>query len=233
MASPFLTARWTHLFLATYAVPPGLLRPRLPPGLDLELREGQAFVSLVAFQFADTCVLGVPWPGYRNFAELNLRSYVQRNGERGVIFFREYVPRRLVAWIARLVYNEPYRVAPFSGVIRDEAAAVTAEYRLTHGAREHVLSVTGSKPATVPNEVNIEHFFKEQRWGYGRSRTGRLLRYDVEHPVWEVYPVTDYRVELDWDSVYGPEWAFLQKASPYSTVFALGSEVQVYPKRTL
>ncbi len=233
MSKPFLTAQWTHLFLATYAVPPELLRSRLPPGLDLDLREGQAFVSLVAFQFADTRVFGVSWPGYRNFAELNLRSYVRRNGERGVTFFREYVPQRLVAWIARLVYNEPYRVAPFSGVIRDEAGVVTAEYRLSVGGREHVMSVTGSKPAIVPSENSIEHFFKEQRWGYGRSRSGQLLRYDVEHPVWQVYPVTEYRVDLDWESVYGPEWVFLQKASPYSTVFALGSHVQVFPKGTL
>src|SRR5882672_8618368 len=87
----FLTARWTNLFLATYAVPQELLRPRLPPGLDLDLRDGQAFVSLVAFDFLDTRVLGVPWPGYRNFPELNLRFYVRHGERRGVVFVREYV----------------------------------------------------------------------------------------------------------------------------------------------
>lgn len=230
MASPFLTARWTHLFLATYAVPPEMLRPRLPKDLEPDLRDGQAFVSLVAFQFLDTRVWGISWPGYRDFAELNLRSYVRHNGERGVIFFREYVPQRLVAWIARLIYNEPYRVAPFSAAIREDAATVTAEYRLTQGGREHVLSVTGKKPAYVPDENSTEHFFKEQRWGYGTSRAGELIRYDVAHPPWEVCPVADYRVDLDWESVYGPEWAFLQEAPPYSTVFALGSGVEVFPK---
>src|SRR6516225_5763311 len=111
---PFLTARWTNLVLATYAVPPELLRPRLPLGLDLDLREGQAFVSLVAFDFRDTRVLGVPWPGYRNFPEINLRFYVRRGDERGVVFLREFVPKRLVAWLARLLYNEPYLAAPMT-----------------------------------------------------------------------------------------------------------------------
>jgi hypothetical protein len=32
MAFPFLTARWSNLFLATYAVPPPLLQERLAPG---------------------------------------------------------------------------------------------------------------------------------------------------------------------------------------------------------
>ena len=72
MTRPFLTARWQNLFLASYAVPPSLLEKRLPPGLALDLKDGSAFVSLVAFEFLDTRVLGVGWPGYRNFGELNL-----------------------------------------------------------------------------------------------------------------------------------------------------------------
>ena len=56
----FLTARWSNLFLATYAVPEELLRPRLPEGLELDRPDGQCFVSLVAFDFLDTRVLGVP-----------------------------------------------------------------------------------------------------------------------------------------------------------------------------
>src|SRR5262245_26571807 len=112
MAFPFLTARWSNLFLATYAVPHDLLRPRLPPGLELDIWERQAFVSLVAFDFLQTRVLGVPWPGYRDFPEVNLRFYVRHGNQRGVTFIREFVPRRLVAWMARLLYNEPYVAAP-------------------------------------------------------------------------------------------------------------------------
>ncbi|KPV43387.1 hypothetical protein SE17_44325, partial [Kouleothrix aurantiaca] len=66
MPLPFLSARWSNLFLLTYAVPPELLEHRLAPGLTLDTRDGQAFVSLVAFDFLDTRVLGVPWPGFRN-----------------------------------------------------------------------------------------------------------------------------------------------------------------------
>jgi hypothetical protein len=69
MPRPILTAPWNNVFLATYAVPPPLLEPRLPPGLTLDGRDGHAFVSLVAFEFLDTRVLGVPWPGHRNFTE--------------------------------------------------------------------------------------------------------------------------------------------------------------------
>src|SRR5579859_5585269 len=130
MAFPFLSANWHNLFLATYAVPPSLLEKRLPPGTELDTRDGHSFVSAVAFQFLDTRVLGIPWPGYRDFAELNLRFYVRHGGERGVVFIREFVPQRLVAWLARVLYNEPYLAAAVTSRVEDGPALITAEYRL-------------------------------------------------------------------------------------------------------
>src|SRR5436305_1957460 len=83
------TAKWHNLFNATYEVPASLLEKRLPPGVELERRGDLSFVSLVAFEFLDTRVFGIGWPGYRNFAELNLRFYVRHGTERGVVFIRE------------------------------------------------------------------------------------------------------------------------------------------------
>jgi uncharacterized protein YqjF (DUF2071 family) len=230
VSRPFLTARWEDLFLCTYAVPPALLEPRLPPGLALDLRDGQAFVSLVAFQFLKTRVWGISWPGYRDFAELNLRFYVRHGDERGVVFLREFVPRRFVAWMARLLYNESYRAASFTALRKDDDATRTMDYCLLWAGRDHRIHVTGRKPAYQPAEATDEHFFKEHHWGFGVTRSGRTLRYEVAHPVWEVFPVRDYHLDIDWPSVYGPEWGFLAGERPCSTVFAVGSEIAVYPK---
>src|SRR6266566_2088670 len=116
-------------FLTTYAVPPALLEKRLAPGLSLDLRDGNAFVSLVAFQFLRTKVLGIGWPGYRDFAELNLRFYVRHGDERGVVFIREFVPQRLVAWVARWLYNEPYLAAPITAERQESAERIDLTYR--------------------------------------------------------------------------------------------------------
>jgi uncharacterized protein YqjF (DUF2071 family) len=230
MARPFLRACWNNLFLATYPVPPALLEPRLPPGLALDTKGDQAFVSLVAFEFLHTRVLGIPWPGYRNFAELNLRFYVRHGNRRGVVFVREFVPQRLVAWLARALYNEPYLAASLTASRKDDDASRSMEYRLRFAGREHCLRVTGAKPSFLPGESTDEHFFKEHHWGYGTKRGGRTLRYEVAHPVWEVFPVRSFAIDLDWAAVYGPEWGFLGKTMPCSTVFAVGSPVQVFPK---
>jgi uncharacterized protein YqjF (DUF2071 family) len=233
MKRPFLTAEWRNLFLATYAVPPSLLQEHLPAGLEVDTRDGDAFVSLVAFQFLNTRVFGVSWPGYQHFPELNLRFYVRHGSDRGVVFVREIVSKRLVAWIARAIYNEPYCVAPLTSHCQEDDERRTMEYRLTWARREQLLRVSSRKPAFVPGPATDEHFFKEHHWGYGRTRLGQTLRYEVTHPLWEVFPVLSYHIEMDWASVYGPQWEFLSKATPMSTVFAVGSAIEVYPKGPL
>jgi uncharacterized protein YqjF (DUF2071 family) len=233
MKFPFLTAQWTNLFLATYAVPPALLAPRLPPSLELDTRDGNAFVSIVAFQFLDTRVLGIGWPGYRNFPEINLRFYVHRGEDRGVVFIREFVPQRLVAWLARVLYNEPYRAANISDHCHDAPDVRKMEYWFEWQGRENRLSVTGGRTAFRPAENSEEHYFKEHHWGFGVTRRGKTIHYEVAHPVWDVFPVESYDIDLDWKSVYGPEWDILAQAKPFSTIFAQGSAVAVYPKGRL
>jgi uncharacterized protein YqjF (DUF2071 family) len=231
---PFLTARWTNLFLATYAVPDELLLKRVPPGLELDRRDGQPFVSLVAFDFLDTRVLGVPWPGFRHFPEFNLRFYVRRGAERGVVFVREFVPQRFVAWVARVLYNEPYAAMPgMASNVTETDDAITVEHWLPWQGRTNRVRATGAKPGSTPDASSVEHFFKEHYWGWGTTRGRRVSRYQVWHPVWEVYPVRDYLVDVDWAALYGPEWAVLQGTVPHSTVLAAGSEIAVYPKGVL
>ena len=44
---PFLKANWENLINISYAVNPDVLKPWLPNGLELDMQNGKAFVSLV------------------------------------------------------------------------------------------------------------------------------------------------------------------------------------------
>jgi uncharacterized protein len=226
----FLTAQWRHLCLINYAVAPQRLQPHLPPGLTLDTVDGEAFVSLVAFDFLHTRVLGVPWPGYRNFSEINLRFYVREGERRRVVFIREFVPRRLIAWIARGLYNEPYSYAPMHSSVRQHGTTLEVEHDLVAGGRKQHLIVRARNEPSIPDQDSSAHFFKEHSWGYGRSRRGQLIRYEVRHPVWATYPVE--RCDLDWDfaAVYGSQWADLAQMEPRSVVLAHGSAIRVSPR---
>jgi uncharacterized protein len=141
---------------------------------------------------------------------------------------REIVPQWLVATVANVVYNEPYVAAPLRSAWQRTDDTLTVEHQLRWRKQIQRVRVTGSTAAVRPPADSAEHFFKEHEWGFGRTRSGKTISYRVEHPHWDVYPVLDWSVDLDWAAVYGPQWAFLGQSSPYSTVFAVGSAVKVF-----
>src|SRR5438552_18677537 len=100
---PFLTARWSNLAILTWEVPPALLEPHLPAGLELDRRDGAAFASLVAFDFFDTRVLGIPWPG---FSEVNLRFYVRLWAQLEAFFLFEFVLLAIVVRMALAIFQK-------------------------------------------------------------------------------------------------------------------------------
>ncbi|MCS7086788.1 MAG: DUF2071 domain-containing protein [Bacteroidia bacterium] len=227
----FLSARWRHLILASYAVEPGLLRPHVPPGLELDLVDGRAFVSLVAFQFLDTRVLNLKIPFHVNFPEVNLRFYVRAGQKRGVCFIREIVPRAAVARAARAVYNEPYEALAMDSKVEADAQTIAARYSVVRKRRTHSIEVKAQNRPYLPEPDSPAHFFKEHEWGFGRTRKGKTIVYRVEHPHWRVYPVRSYRIDVDFGALYGPKWAALNGEKPIDLSFAEGSAVKVYPPR--
>ena len=230
MRRKFLTAQWRNLILANFAVPEELLRPLVPPGCELDRRDGTYWASLVGFQFLGTRVFGIGWPGFRNFPEWNLRFYVRHGDQRGVCFVREFVPQWTVATIARVLYNEPYCAARMSMDVKELPDALSATYTVKWAGRVHSLRAVGARPAIRPAADSLEHWFKEHAWGFGTSRRGKLIRYEVNHPEWDVHPVREFGFDVDWAALYGPEWAPMNGVQPASVVLAAGSEISVYPK---
>ena len=229
----FLKAEWRHLLLVNYAAPVDLLTRHLPQGVELDLYEGQAFVSLVGFRFLHTRLLGrIPVPFHINFDELNLRFYVQRrmkDGEtrRGVVFVREYVPRLAIAATARLLYQEPYVAAPMRHSLDVDSAVRAASYAVRVGGAWHTLSGHGEGPAVSATDDREISFITEHYWGYTRRGPEKTGEYQVVHIPWHVQRVPDARFRGDAAVVYGREWAPVLSRPPVSAFLADGSPVAV------
>jgi hypothetical protein len=181
--------------------------------------------------------LGVRWPGLINFPEINLRFYVRKGEHRGVMFIKEIVPRRLISAVARRVYDEPYCCAPIEARITQTPNQIEAHYRLAWpGIGTQHIRVRGDKPPVLPDVLSLDHWIKEHQWGFtGRpGLAGGAWVYEVIHPVWTTHPLIEADVRMDFACVYGPQWASLNHAKPVSVVFAVGSEISVFPRqRTL
>ncbi len=225
----FLTGAWRHLAMLNYEVDAALLRPHVPAGTALDAWQGRTFASIVGFLFMGTRVFGVPVPLHRDFEEVNLRFYVRRDAadgvRRGVVFIRELVPRRAIAFVARAMYNEPYRALPMRSVIT-AGEHPGASYSWFLGGRWHRCGATTRAAAAIPAPGSLEEFITEHYWGYTRQQDGSTVEYRVTHPQW---PVAAATADLDADlaELYGPELA-AQLRQPASCFLADGSAISVH-----
>ena len=204
----FLTAHWRHLAMVNYAVDPSLLRRLVPEGTEIDFFEGRTFVSVVGFLFQRTGVFGISFPFHRNFEEVNLRIYVRHRAaegwRRGVVFIREIVPRRAIAFLARTLYCEPYVALPMDHRLSGEPGPVVlAEYGWNMGGAREFVRVEGlSRPMPLV-EGSLAQFISEHYWGYNRQRSGATLEYQVAHPPWRVSSASQVRLECDVERLYG------------------------------
>lgn len=233
----FLKAEWNNLLMANYEVSPQLLSALVPKQTELDFFEDKCYVSLVAFMFNNTKVLGLKIPFHVNFEEINLRFYVKRKinneNERGVVFIKEIVSKPAITFVANVLYNENYDTMhtahEFSKVDGNKKIAYKWG-RKQNNLNEFSFVTSGKKSSLIPG--SMEEFITEHYWGYA-ANGDETTEYEVAHPQWNILEHKEHFINCNFASVYGKEWEFLNTQKPSSVFMAEGSEIIVYKGKTI
>jgi uncharacterized protein len=184
---------WRDLTFLHWAVDPGLVAGRMPPGVRPDVLDGRTYVGLVPFRMVGAGVVrgpGVPWAG--SFLETNVRLYsVDDTGRRGIVFLSLDTDRALVVAGARAAFGLPYRWARMRYDVRGDVHAYDARLRRP-GQRPHshvVVRAGAPRPGTGLDA------FLTARWGLHVRWWGRTLYVPNSHGPW---PLQDAEV-LDLD----------------------------------
>jgi len=220
------------LAMLTFEADQKVLRPFVPRGTELDAHNGRALMSLVGFRFLRTRVLGCRVPFHQDFDEVNLRFYVRREVggvlRRGVTFIREIVPRRLIAWVARLAYNEPYIALPMESDVQVGATPARVRYAWKASEGWQHLALTAQGSPCLPEPDTEARFITHHQWGYSRQRDGSTLEYRVEHDQWPIWTGAQPEVAGDMGTLYGDTLGELIATGAVSALFADGSPVTVF-----
>lgn len=208
---PF-TADWVESSFLHLACEPARLARALPPGLDLDLLDGLAIVSLVAFRQERLR----PAAGGRvtewlarplaNHEFLNVRAYVRGPGGAGIYFLAEWIPNRLAAWIGPRLYGLPYRLGRLAYECRGTAWRGRVEGR--EGGRLEFTAAAAPGPL-LPARPGSPAAFLLERYRAFTWRRGVLRRFHVAHPPW---PQVEARVEIGDRSLLAPCGVGLERA---------------------
>lgn len=225
----FLTAEWNNLLFANYSVPSDVLEPYIPPGTRIDRYDGHVFISLVAFMFNKTRIMGIPIPYHINFEEVNLRFYVTPSYDktiRGVTFIKEIVPRISIPLVANNLFNENYIKMKMS----HKSTAENHFYSFGEGDKFKI-SGEVTEELQYPSVGSVNEFITEHYWGYSKGKQC-TLEYEVQHPQWKCCKLSKYQIDIDYGSVYGEEFEFLNELEPFNVMYARGSAVSVsFPRR--
>jgi uncharacterized protein len=186
-----MTQRWNDLLFLHYALPPEALRPLVPDALTLDTYQQRAWVSVTPFWINHLRPPGVPsLPWFSQFPEVNVRTYVTRDGKPGVYFFSLDAGNLSAVWGARIFYRLPYwqasiKVSGRGGptidyVCKRQHGPKPAELRCSYGPNGGIFHARPS---------SLEHFLSERYCLYAFNRK-RLYRSEIHHLPWELQPAT-------------------------------------------
>lgn len=186
-AGPWImTQTWHELLFAHWPLAPGELRPLVPSVLQLDTFDGQAWVGIVPFRVSHaTPRLVPPVPGFSQFPELNVRTYVTVNGIPGVYFFSLDAGNRVAVALARTVFHLPY----FNAMMRIKHAGDTIHYRSYRTHRhappaEFIAAYRPLGPVTRAQPATLEHWLTERYCLYTLVKQNRVYRGDIQHGPW-------------------------------------------------
>ena len=187
MASWVMTQRWNDLLFLHYEVAADKLRALVPEALTLDTYHRSGWLSISPFWMNHLRPPGVPsLPWVSQFAEVNLRTYVTRDGKPGVYFFSLDASHLSAVWGARIFYRLPYWHAAIQVKGRGQQK-IDYRSKRAHGPKpaELRLSYGPAGPGFRARPGSLDHFLTERYCLYTTSRT-RLYRTDIHHLPWSL-----------------------------------------------
>ena len=160
---------------------------RVPPGLELDLFEGQAWVGIVPFHMTNVAPRGVPaLPWVSAFPELNVRTYVRVGSKPGVYFFSLDAANPVAVGVARTMFNLPYYSATMEvdDGRRGAFGIPAAGPRPTACGRSSPPDIARQGRSTPRQPGSLDYFLTERYCLYTVNDAFELRRLEIHHPPW-------------------------------------------------
>ncbi|MBJ7571098.1 DUF2071 domain-containing protein [Bacillus halotolerans] len=174
---------WNDVLFAHWPVNYSTLRAKIPPILDIDTYNGQAWVSVLPFMLTNLRGRFLPpIPGAQSFPELNLRTYVTYKGKPGIYFFSLDADHRLAVQGARTFFHLPY----FYADMKAEKNGDNMEYRSKRRDAGKAEFGATYRPLSAPFTAQEDSFdyWLTERYRLYTAHRDKLYYEDIHHHPW-------------------------------------------------
>jgi uncharacterized protein YqjF (DUF2071 family) len=182
---PVMFQTWGKLLFLHWRVPAEQLRPWIPRELEIDTFDGSGWIGVTPFtMWGVRPVCFPPLPMLSRSHELNVRTYVHRNGIPGVWFFSLDASNPLAVMGARWAYHLPYFAARMS-LVEDGDSIRFESVRREKGVRSAELRAAWTRGDRLGEaQPGTLDFFLIERYCLYTQHRGRLSRSRIHHLPW-------------------------------------------------
>lgn len=183
-----LKQTWNHLLFAHWPVARDHVRALVPRFLELDLFDGQAWLSVTPFTVSDLSPRGIPpLPMISTFNEINVRTYVVHDGIPGVYFFSLDANSAIAVGGASTFFHLPYFLADIHAEDRRSYQSFQSRRRRADGAAfDGEYSPAGA--VFQPSAATLDYFLTERYCLYTQDSSAHAYRLEIHHLPWELQP---------------------------------------------
>ena len=224
IGEPLFLARWDRAVFIHYEADPAALQRDVP--FDLDLRDGRAFVSIVAFTLARMR----PRIGGRigewlfkpiaTHEFLNVRTYVRHRGEPGIYFLAEWLSNPLSVRLGPRTFGLPYRFGRLAYQHATEGCALRGTVDAPQGRLAYEGKICGSD-FEVSEAESLTEFMLERYTAFTHQRK-RARFFRVWHSPWEQAPA---EIEVTADTLMASTGLWWKTAQLIGANYSTGAEV--------
>jgi uncharacterized protein YqjF (DUF2071 family) len=205
---PLFLATWGRAVFIHYETDPALLQRQIP--FQLDLYEGRAFVSIVAF----TLLRMRPRIGGRlsewlfhpiaSHGFLNVRTYVRQAGEPGIFFLAEWLSNPLSVRLGPRIFGLPYRFGDLTYRHSSDRCTLRGTVGAPEGRLEYEGKICGADFAASEADSLTEFVLERYTAFTERNKRARFFR--VWHSPWEQAPAEIETTAHTLIASTGPWW---------------------------
>jgi len=170
---------WHDTLFFHWKVAPDLLHDYIPEDLELDVLDDYAWVSLVAFEVRNMRLRNLPpFPYVSHFHEINIRTYVVKDGIPGIYLFSIETDKFIEVLLTNLFIGLPYRKTKIK---RTENQLLSGNDFLTN----QVDISFDYKTASEIKKTETDFWLTERHSLYEKNKR-KTYRFDIHHKKWEL-----------------------------------------------
>jgi uncharacterized protein len=183
--------QWHNSTFLHWIIPAEKIKELLPPGLELDTFEGNAWVSLVEFEVKKMSPHYLPpFPYISNFREINVRTYVTCKGIRGIYLFSIETDKIIEVFLTRSFIGLPYE----KSLIKKTPNNVVSVNNYHNYFLDYSLA-----PVGLPTEKSKLDYWLTERHCLYNYHNNKIYRHNIHHKEWDLEEIDISISDVNYD----------------------------------